>query len=291
MDQELQISPEEHGIFLIESANSFSDDTNRKKTIEIMFEKLQFNKFYSWMKQPLALYASGRTNGIVMDIGHSITELVPIWNGEPVQQLSMTMKYGGVDVTRLLQKLLNQKGYSFTPSAELNILNELKEKMCYVAMDFDAECKKDGLKKEYELPDGGKINVDKAPFECVEGLFIPRLFDGEEKEELLGVGGCVGKVVGKMEVDKRKDMYGNIVLCGGSSMFKGIVERLEKEVKGVAGGDGEFVKIVAGEDRMWSAWIGGSILCEMSSFDTWITSEQYYDVGVDGIVEKYYPSK
>lgn len=69
----------------------------------------------------------------------------------------------------------------------------------------------------------------------------------------------------KCDVDVRKDLYGNIVLSGGTTMFSGISERLSKEIVNLAPSTMK-IKVVAPPERKYSVWIGGSILSSLSTF-------------------------
>lgn len=69
----------------------------------------------------------------------------------------------------------------------------------------------------------------------------------------------------KCDVDIRKDLYGNIVLSGGSSMFPGIADRMSKEITALAPSSMR-IKVVAPPERKYSVWIGGSILASLSTF-------------------------
>jgi len=83
----------------------------------------------------------------------------------------------------------------------------------------------------------------------------------------------------KCDVDVRKDLYNNIVLSGGTTMFPGIAERLSKEVSALAPSSMK-IKVVAPPERRYSVWIGGSILSSLSTFQTmWITKAEYDESG------------
>lgn len=69
----------------------------------------------------------------------------------------------------------------------------------------------------------------------------------------------------KCDVDIRKDLYKNIVLAGGSTMFKGIKDRLNNEIIALAPSTMK-IDVVAPPERKYSVWMGGSILSNLASF-------------------------
>jgi len=69
----------------------------------------------------------------------------------------------------------------------------------------------------------------------------------------------------KCDVDIRKDLYGNIVLAGGTTMFKGIQEKLGKEVSSLAPST-MTINVDDPPERKYSVWMGGSILSSLTSF-------------------------
>ena len=94
-----------------------------------------------------------------------------------------------------------------------------------------------------------------------------------------GIHKLTFKSIMKCDVDIRKDLYNNIVLSGGSTMFKGIDDRVQKEIKALAP-ESMNIKIIAPPERKYSVWIGGSILSSLSTFEEmWITKNEYDEAG------------
>merc|ERR1719267_33891 len=89
----------------------------------------------------------------------------------------------------------------------------------------------------------------------------------------------------KCDVDIRKDLYANIVLSGGTTMFKGIADRLNKEIVALAP-SAMKIKVVAQPERKYSVWIGGSILASLSTFQQMWISKQEYDESGPSIVHR-----
>jgi len=170
---ELRVAPEEHPVLLTEAP--MNPKINRERMTSIMFETFNVPAMYVGIQAVLSLYSSGRTTGIVLDIGDGVSHTVPIYEGYSLPHAVMRVDMAGRDMTEHMQKLLAGAGSSFTTSAEKEIVRDIKEKTCYVAMDYDAELASAPKATEYELPDGKIITVGHEAFMCPEALFKPSM--------------------------------------------------------------------------------------------------------------------
>ncbi|MEA2070273.1 MAG: actin, cytoplasmic 2 [Asgard group archaeon] len=279
---DLRENPNEHPILLTEAP--LNPEHNREKMAEIMFETFNVPAMYVSMQAVLSLYASGRTTGMVVDSGDGVTHIVPIYEGFALTHAIDRIDLAGRDITNYFRRLLRQKGYSLTSSAELEIVRDIKEKLCYVALDPEKELqlaeKVSGMEKTYQMPDGNVLTIGTERFLAPEVFFQPQQI-GKEAQPL---DDAIFQAINKCDVDLRRELYQNIVLSGGSTMFSGLKERLHKELTEQVP-EGIEVKIIAPPERRYSVWIGGSILSSLKTFQKmWVTKKEYKDLGPSAVL-------
>jgi len=176
--------------------------------------------------------------------------------------------------------MLSERNPLFTTRTDVNYI---KEKLGYVAIDFDQEMNNPLLTKEadYELPNGQLIKIGDERFRCAEPLFQPPLIGIEAN----GIHELVFNSIMKCDSEIRGELFKNILLIGGGTMFRNIEDRLKKELVELAP-QNTNIKVICLPERRYSIWIGASITCAQPAFqNNWI-SRQEYDESGHGIVHK-----
>jgi len=276
---ELRVTPSEaKGVLLTEAPRN--PKQNRERMTQIMFETFEVKNMYVAIQAVMSLYAAGRTTGLVVDAGDGVSHTVPVFEGFTISHAVEKMEIAGRVLTNYLQKLLLEMGESFTSSAELEIVRDIKEKLCYVAQNYAEESAAAGASseqdKQYTLPDKRVINVSGyVRMTCPELLFKPTL-NGKSCDALHQLA---WKSVQGSDIDIRKDLSKNMILSGGTTMYEGLADRLKNEIISLAPAGAE-IRVYASGDRKFAVWRGASTLSSLSTFESsWITAEDYQEHG------------
>jgi len=293
--EKLKVTPSDCKIMLTEAP--MNPQANRKKMIEVMFEKYGFKSCYIAIQAVLTLYAQGLLTGVVVDSGDGVTHIVPVYEGFSLPHLTRRLDVAGRDVTRYFIKLLLLRGYAFNRTADFETVRQIKEQVCYVGYDLELEKRlaqeTTVLTKTYTLPDGRIIKVGGERFEAPEVLFEPHLIDVEGG----GMADQLFDCINKADVDTRPEFYNHIVLSGGSTMYPGLPSRLEKEIRNLylqkvlKGNRATFAKFKCRiEDpprRKHMVFLGGAVLAEImkDKNEFWMNKSEYEEQG-EGVLRK-----
>ena len=251
-----------------------------KRLFELFLENYQCNAFYPVLDSMLTLYAGGFQTGLVVEIGDSITRIVPIYEGYKLDHAVRILEIGGRTLTKYMEKILGESGFSADSSIRKELVRALKEKACFVSLDYKEDLKRvEQYEKEYSLPDGSTISLSKERFAVPELFFNPTL--GLEEDSLTR---AIMDVIEMCDVDIRPDLLNNIFLSGGSSMFPNFKSRMYQELEFELARrkkKNQVIKIIAPRERVFSVWVGGSILAIIPEFQkNWITRAKYFKDGI-----------
>ncbi|KAH3744454.1 non-muscle actin 6.2 [Pelomyxa schiedti] len=279
---ELGISSENNPLLVTLAARQGKTET--EKITQLLFESFNVPASYMGQSNVLSLYASGRTTGIVLEIGDSISSSCCVFEGYPLPHTTITRDLSGSHLTGYLSQQLTNTGI------KTYIVDDIKQNLCFISPDLQRQLRENSWLQfmngqlstsTYTLPDGRAISLGSPRYICGEGLFTPSLVGQNMGSQEVGMGIHVDvqQCIAKADKDIQKDLWGSVVLCGGTTKFTGFVERFTKEV-GVLCPQGMNLKVVAPPERDISPWIGGSILASLSTFQSiWMGKEEYDESG------------
>lgn len=283
---ELRVTPSEvQGVLVTEAPRN--PKQNRERMLTAMFETFEVKNMYVAIQAVMSLYANGRSTGLVVDSGDGVTHTVPVFEGFSIPHAIEKMEIAGRVITDYAQKLLLEQGNSFTSTAELEIVKDIKEKLCYVAQDYDLEhaaaSQSSELDMAYTLPDRSQITVKGlVRMQIPELIFKPDL-NGKSCQSIQALA---WSSVDKSDVDVRRDLLKNVIMSGGTTMYEGIAERMKSELTMLAPPSSE-IRIVASPDRKYAVWKGASTLASLSTFAaSWISKEEYEEHGASIVHRK-----
>uniref|UniRef100_A0A8C8WA17 Actin like 9 n=1 Tax=Panthera leo TaxID=9689 RepID=A0A8C8WA17_PANLE len=284
LEHDLRAAPRDHPLLF--SDPPFSPSTNREKLVEVAFESLRCPATYVASQAVLSVYAHGRVSGLVVDAGHGVTCAAAVFQGYNLPHATERLDLAGTHLTAFLAETL--LGPGLPPGQhDLDTVEAIKHRYCYVAPDFlqaqarpERECR-----QTLRLPDGRTLTLGKELFQCPELLFSPPEMPGLSPA---GVPAMAGRSLHKVPPEARADVAQNVLLCGGSSLFRGFEGRFRAELLRRQPPEAHVV-VAAQPSRNFSVWRGGSILASLRAFQAcWVLREQYEEQGPHIVYRKCY---
>jgi len=289
----LNVKPADHPLLVTEPP--LCSSKHREKVAEVMFEMYDVPELTMAIQGVMALYATGRTSGLVIEIGEGVTQIVPVYEGFTDKGAIRRSDFGGQELTMYMQKMLCDAGYPMTSRDDYEHVRIIKETLCYVALDPGEEDQRQDLQVTYTLPEGmtlrdgvtTEVKLGPERFYCPEALFDPRIIhrDNASITELLW------QAIQSSAIETRKAMMNAVILSGGSSQFPGLQERLEQELKCSAPPQARSdVRVLAASDRLFGVWLGARLFCQPSmrnmQNDLWITRSEWQEIGMSVVHKK-----
>lgn len=289
--KELRIDTEEHKMLISEPP--LNPKKNREDLVTLMFEEFKVPRLYLGNQSVMSLFALGRTTGTVLDIGEGITHAVPIYEGYAIPHAIQTVPLCGRDITDFLHKMLMENAPELISESyedKEEKVKKIKEKMCYMALDFDAELKgaqeNSNIEKTYMLPGEKPLKLKEELIRAPELLFAPQYKQEFVNKPPEPIQRWTYDAIFKCHADIKKDLFKNIVLAGGSTMFPGMKDRMRKEIQALAPSP-MSPDVEAPADRKYSCWLGGAYLSLIEKFDPiWITDKEFNEFGASIVHRK-----
>jgi actin-related protein len=196
-----------------------------------------------------------------LDSGEGVSHTIPIFEGYSIPHAIQRVPLAGKHVTEYLKSLL----LKVVTSVDSDVARDIKERHCYASTNYDEAIREGeishGQDKPYDLPDGKKVLLSTERFKAPELLFQPTLA-GYELDGLPKY--CFDSIM-KCDVEARKELFQNVILAGGNTLFEGMGEKMWQELHQLAPSSTK-IKMLAPPERRFSAWLGGSILASLSTF-------------------------
>ncbi|KAG6520364.1 actin-related protein 3-like isoform X2 [Zingiber officinale] len=298
----LNCDPEDHYFLLTESPITSPED--REYMGEIMFETFNVPGLYIAVQPILALSAGCSTDkpqmtGVVVDIGDGATHVVPVVDGYIIGSSIKSFPISGNDVTQIVLQLLQERGELIPPEDSLGIARKVKEMYCYTSSDIVKEYIKHdkkpdkyikkwaGVKPKTGVPFSFDVGYER--FLGPEVFFHPEIYISDYGTPLSEI---IDNCVQSAPIDTRRGLYKNVVLSGGSTMFKGFQKRLQKDLKKIVddrittsnarlGVDVKSqpveVNVVSHPIQRSAVWFGGSVVASLPEFYESCNTKEDYD--------------
>lgn len=304
----LRCEPEDHYFLLTEPPLNAPE--NREYTAEIMFETFNVPGLYIAVQAVLALAASWTSRnvkertltGTVIDSGDGVTHVIPVAEGYVIGSSIKHIPLAGRDMTAFVQQLMRERSEPIPPAESMEVAKRVKEQYSYVCPDIVKEFTKyDSEPSKWFKTYTGVNSITKKPYTVDVGyerflgpeiFFNPEIFSSDFLTPLPKV---VDDTIQTCPIDVRRGLYKNIVLSGGSTMFKDFGKRLMRDVKRsvdyrikrseeLSGGKIKAVplevNVISHHMQRYAVWFGGSMLASTPEFyNVCHTKAQYDEIG------------
>ena len=294
--QNLEIDNEEiseHPILITEPLlNPYS---NREKIASALFENLSAPAIFFASQPILSLFSTSSTSGVILESGEGVTQSCIVYEGYSIPNTYIRNNYGGKDVTEYFLTLLQRQGYSFSTTSEFEIVKKMKEDICFTSIsgnsinnisNINSNIELGGNKNKsestgiYNLPDGNAIKIGDEKSLAPEILFNPSIIGNEN----LSFQEMIITSINKVDIDLRKNLYNNVFISGGNTLFKGIQEKFHSEIKKLAPKNMK-VKLHTPGNRLLSCWTGGNVISTLEIFKKmWVSREEWIEKGNKSII-------
>jgi len=301
----LRAEPEDHHFLLTEPP--LNTPENREYTAEIMFESFNVPGLYIAVQAVLSLAASwtrrqvGKRSltGVVIDSGDGVTHVIPVAEGYVIGSCIKHIPIAGRSITSFIQSLLREREIGIPPEQSLETAKAIKERYCYVCSDIAKEFNKfDADPSKYVKEYSGVNAVTKKPFKIdvgYEKFLGPEIFFHPEfanPDFVTPISETVDQCVQNCPIDVRRGLYSNIVLSGGSTMFKDFGRRMERDLRRsvdarlkiteqLSGGRLKpkpiDVSVISHQMQRYAVWFGGSMLASTPDFYQVCHTKAQYD--------------
>ena len=276
---EMRVVPEEISILITEGPRT--SRKNREKLTEILFETFNVKRLHIANSSMVGLYSYGKTSGLIVDSGYNVTSTVPVYEGYPLAHASLKINIGGEDLSKNLLNMIQSKlDETYIDMKGRFLADDIKEKLGFILLNQDdADDVKDST---YELPDGKKIEIGSELYKANEILFNPD--EDEQKEKgVMSLKNMVVDSINKCDNEIKNDIKENICLTGGTTLLKNFPEKLKNEISDSS--EGINFNLSAEQERLFSTWIGGSIVSSLDNFQfMWVSKKEYNDNGKNLLV-------
>jgi len=303
----LRCEPEDTYFLLTEPP--LNPPENRENTAEIMFESFNCQGLYIAVQAVLALAASWTSSkvqdrsltGTVIDSGDGVTHVIPVAEGYVIGSAIKHVPLAGRDITYFVQSLLRDRN---EPSSSLRTAERIKEEFSYVCPDIVKEFSRYDADpsrfQKLEVEEGRrKVTVDVG----YERFLAPEIFFNPEiasSDFLTPLPEIVDNVIQVSPIDVRRGLYKNIVLSGGSTMFKDFGRRLQRDIKQIvdarilrseqrsgAKSGGLEVQVISHKKQRNAVWFGGSLLAQTPEFFSYCHTKRDYEEYGPSIARKF----